>query len=420
VRIANFNDNYLGAAPDVGAAEAGAAAMLFGLAASTGNSGGTAIPTAPPDTTAPPTPPGTTTVLPTSFGMDSSGYTISAGQSVTFTATIPGNGGTASFQANGAAIGGCAAAAVTGGIATCTTASLAKGSYSVRAVYSGSGNYGAGIAGPITQSVIAGSLATPASYNVQGLWWGSAAESGWGLNLTHQGNIIFATWFTYDAAGNGQWLVMSDGERTGDNSYSGTLYRTSGPAFNAAVFDPARVTRTAVGTATLSFSDGNRGTFVATVDGVAVTKSITRMVYDAQLPTCATGGSAGASVNYQDLWWRPGGTESGWGVNLTHQGDILFMTWFTYDTDGKGMWLLASNVTRTSAGNYSGALYRSRGPAFDTASWNPSNVGLTTVGSVSFSFSDADNGTFSYTVNGVSQAKPITRMVYSTPKTVCR
>ena len=46
-------------------------------------------------------------------------------------------------------------------------------------------------------------LATPASSapNYQGLWWNAPpnSESGWGINLTHQGDVIFATWFTYDA-----------------------------------------------------------------------------------------------------------------------------------------------------------------------------------------------------------------------------
>ena len=48
-------------------------------------------------------------------------------------------------------------------------------------------------------------------------------------------------------------------------------------------------------------------------------------------PTCAWGRSLNLAraTNYQDLWWNP--AESGWGVNFTHQGDIIFATWFTYD-----------------------------------------------------------------------------------------
>lgn len=49
--------------------------------------------------------------------------------------------------------------------------------------------------------------------------------------------------------------------------------------------------------------------------------------------------------NVQGLWWRsPANSESGWGLNLIQQGDVLFATWFTYDTDGRGMWLVASDA----------------------------------------------------------------------------
>jgi hypothetical protein len=420
VRIANFNDAFAGAAPDVGAAESGTAAMTFGIAASTGNSGGTApqtIPTIPTVPTAPGVPP---VSLPTSFGMDSSAYTISAGQSVTFTATIPGDGGSLAFQANGTTIGNCAAVPVSKGRATCTTSSLPAGSHAIRGHYTGTAKYGAGIAGPITQTVNTSSTGAPADVNVHGLWWGSSEESGWGVNLAHQGNIVFATWFTYDADGNGQWLVMSKGEKTGPNSFAGTLYRTTGPAFNDPSFDPARVVGTPVGSAALSFTDSNNGTFAATVDGVTVTKAITRQIFRAQLPACAQTGDAGSSTNYQALWWRPNGAESGWGVHVTHQGDNLFVTWFTYDANGQGMWLAASNVTKTGNARYAGTLYRTTGPAFNSARWDPSRVKSTAVGTVELEFSDGNNGTFSYSLDGVRQSKPITRQLFSTPATVCQ
>ena len=36
----------------------------------------------------------------------------------------------------------------------------------------------------------------------------------------------------------------------------------------------------------------------------------------------------GAMPNYTALWWRsPGASEARWGVNIEHQGDILFATW---------------------------------------------------------------------------------------------
>src|SRR5262249_17114558 len=86
-----------------------------------------------------------------------------------------------------------------------------------------------------------------ASANYQGLWWKAPAgsESGWGLNVAHQGDTIFASWFTYDTSGRGWWLVMT-APKTGANTYSGTLYETRGPAFGAVPWSPAAVTTSAV------------------------------------------------------------------------------------------------------------------------------------------------------------------------------
>jgi len=60
--------------------------------------------------------------------------------------------------------------------------------------------------------------------------------------------------------------------------YSGSLYATTGPAYNAVPFNPAQVKLSQVGVGTLTFSDDNGGTFAYTVNGVSQTKSITRQV----------------------------------------------------------------------------------------------------------------------------------------------
>ncbi|MGZ5105160.1 MAG: hypothetical protein ACXWHB_11910 [Usitatibacter sp.] len=261
-----------------------------------------------------------------------------------------------------------------------------------------------------------------ARVNVQGLWWRSPAqsESGWGVNLTQQGSTLFATWFTYDTDGSGMWLVMSNGAKTGDNTYTGTLYRTTGPAFSARPWDPRQVAANAVGTATFSFSDANNGTFAYTVNGVTQSKPIVREVFATPVPTCVAAETFAASSNFSDLWWNaPADSESGWGINVTHQGDTLFATWFTYDASGKGLWLVMPNGAKSAARTYSGALYRTTGPAFSATPWNPSQVVATPVGNATFTFSDSSSGTFAYTVDGVSQSKAIMREVFATPPTTC-
>jgi hypothetical protein len=199
----------------------------------------------------------------------------------------------------------------------------------------------------------------------QGLWWNFSAgsESGWGVNLTHQGSTLFATWFTYGADGTGMWLVMPSMagmpvyETIEDPyynyqvligwRYTGEIYRTTGPAWDSAVFDGAQVRVETVGTASFFFGNMDGGTFEYTVNGVSQSKPITRQEF-ARMPACELGGAAGAEPNFQDLWWRsPAGSESGWGLNVAHQGDTVFATWFTYGANGNGVWYVLPAGART-------------------------------------------------------------------------
>ena len=118
--------------------------------------------------------------------------------------------------------------------------------------------------------------------------------------------------------------------------------------------------------------------------------------------------------NYQGLWWRsPAGSESGWGINFAHQGDVIFASWFTYDLNGKGWWLVMT-APHTGGNTFSGSLLTVTGPAFDAVPFDPSQVAGTVVGTGTLNFTDANNGTFAYTVNGISQTKNITREVFGT------
>ena len=123
--------------------------------------------------------------------------------------------------------------------------------------------------------------------NYQDLWW-NADESGWGVNITHQGDTLFATLFTYDATGRGLWLVLPAGTRQADGSYFGRLLRTRGPPFNAAPFTPiGEADLTEVGTMRFTFSSGTAGVMTYTVSGITVTKAITRQVFSSPVPACS-------------------------------------------------------------------------------------------------------------------------------------
>jgi hypothetical protein len=280
--------------------------------------------------------------------------------------------------------------------------------------------------GSVNAYNLASSWPAAAAANYTGLFWHSpsGSESGWGINFEHQGNIIFATWFTYDLTGKAWWLSMT-ANQTARNTFSGTLYQTHGPAFDAVPFNPALVTATPVGKATLTFADVNDGTFAYTVNGVSQVKTITRQVFG-PLATCVWGAQSNLALatNASGLWWAaPAGVQSGWGINFTQQGNIIFATWFTYNFDGKPLWLSVT-ANNTALGVYSGSLYLTRGPAFNAVPFLPVHVSEEQVGTAKFIFANGNSGTFSYTVdttNGfVSQSKAITQQVFASPGTVCQ
>ena len=267
--------------------------------------------------------------------------------------------------------------------------------------------------------------------NLQGLWWGASpdrpmgSEAGWGMNIAHQGNTLFATWFTYDSDGEGMWLVMPNLQRQRyeglPDSFVGEVYRTNGPTFDADPWDPALVDTSLVGWAQLAFTSESAGRFTYTVDGITQAKQITRQVFGSPVPKCVVGGARSPRPIYTDLWWRsPAGSESGWGLNLEHQGDVLFMTWFTYDDERRGDWLVMSNGVRTGESSYSGTLYRTRGPAFYAQPWDASQVTLAAVGQATLTFTGNDDGVFDYVLDGASQSKPITRQAFASPSSECR
>jgi hypothetical protein len=213
--------------------------------------------------------------------------------------------------------------------------------------------------------------------------------------------------------------------RTAANTFTGTIYRTTGPPFNAVPFDPGQVAHLPVGTAILTFVDGNNGRFDYAIGGIAQTKSITRQAFG-PLPTCTFAGlpNLALATNYQDIWWAaPAGVESGWGINFTHQGDVIFATWFTYDSDDAPTWLSAT-LARAGQGVYTGTLLRTIGPAFNAVPFNPSAVIRTEVGTASLTFTNGNDGSFAYQLNDgskvVAQVKGITRQVFRDPGTACQ
>jgi hypothetical protein len=362
--------------------------------------------------------------------------------------------------------------------------------------------------------------ATPLTHNASDLWW-DPNESGWGLNVIHQGDTLFATLFVYAADGRPTWYSASNLVTPGDGAahdrplvFSGELVESTGPAFGSPF---SAVTRRAVGSMTFEMRDSNAATLRYSVDGVSVEKNLQRFSFRAldlsgdyvgyqSQPagagtsavtdemtiairqsgaafTMTTQGSVSGSCSYSgtvtpdgqlarvggsyscsdgrsgnftmtdadvteagftarfkgnrissstsygrmggartsgpvrgdgwrtDLWWVP--AESGWGINMIEQGEILFATIFTYDAQGRAKWYSASSLAFIgrgpavdSTGVYSGAVYETTGPWFGTA-FNPSAVTRRSVGSMTFDVYGNRTGFVDLGINGQSIARKV-------------
>ncbi len=244
-----------------------------------------------------------------------------------------------------------------------------------------------------------GTIPASTASNYQGLWW-KASEPGWGMSVTQHANTIFAAFYTYDAAGQPVWYVISNCPVSG-TSCSGDILMVAGGTAPTVPWNGAGKVVTTVGTGSLNFTDTSNGTLNFTINGVAGSKTITKQIF-------ATGTTAPA-VDYTDLWWSA--AESGWGVSLTQQYNMIFAAWYAYDAAGKPVWYVASSCPVSGSG-CTGELYKVSGGSSLTATWNGAGLVTTKVGTVVFAFTDASSGTMSYTLNGVNGQRAITRQVF--------
>jgi hypothetical protein len=119
-----------------------------------------------------------------------------------------------------------------------------------------------------------GSHASALAPDQSDIWW-SPAESGWGVQLAHRGQVIFATVYLYDAQGKPTWITAA--LRPAGAAWTGDVLATTGPWFGAPGFDPNTVTRRVVGSMTWQ---SDTGTLSYSVDGVSVTKKLVRQPLD--------------------------------------------------------------------------------------------------------------------------------------------
>jgi hypothetical protein len=112
------------------------------------------------------------------------------------------------------------------------------------------------------------------SQNVSDLWW-DPTQSGWGVALFQSGTFIYAVVFVYDDSGRPTWFA-GHLDAQGNGSYTGPVYSTTGPWFGSPVYVPGLVTRTQVGTMTLTLQGNGAATLTYNVGSQSVTRTVVR------------------------------------------------------------------------------------------------------------------------------------------------
>jgi hypothetical protein len=238
-----------------------------------------------------------------------------------------------------------------------------------------------------TLAIALPAAATSYSTDYSDLWWSGVGESGWGINFVQQHDIIFATAFVYHSDNTAHWYSATLRPVGGSTSnYSGTLQESRGPWLGNPSFDPNAVTRVDVGAMTVVFSGPNNGSLNYSVNGVQVSKQITRLSFaNNNISGIYIGGMVGRSSGCSTV--AAGQVAVFDNLTVTQNGNSVTMR-VDFNQGGTGT---ASVCTYTGTLSQAGRLSAINGGTYSC------NVGGTATNAGTFSLSGLDAG-----VNGFS------------------
>ena len=247
------------------------------------------------------------------------------------------------------------------------------------------------------------SASAQATQNLVGFWY-KPSESGWGMSIQQEGVRTFAVWFTYDLQGATTFYTL-DCAFAG-NSCAGKLYTYTGTPL-AQITGPANTTAIESGTGSIVVTSSNRLSLSYSIGTVSQTKSDLEpqsLVAANQVPFCSLQTPTGANfraglTNYTDQWWG-GPNASGWGIQISHQGNQAFAGWYSYSPQGKASWLTLQGVQdAANAKRFTGSIFQiATGTPFPQINGPISPTANVAVGTFEFNFTDGQRGVFTYSI----------------------
>ncbi len=222
--------------------------------------------------------------------------------------------------------------------------------------------------------------------------WYDPEHGGEGFVLEMlENNVAVMFWFTYDTEGAQDWYVAK-GEVRGNRIVFPELYQTSGGEFGPG-FDPEKVTRKIVGSASFIWSgcdEGNMSYRLGNRHGRMRLSRITRLVgIDCGKPRQAP---VLEEALLSGSWYDPSHDGEGYIVEVLQDGRVVVF-WFSFDPDGNRRWFFDAGEIRDGKLVFEEMLTASGGifgPDFD-----PETVELSPWGSLELDL-DCNTGSATY------------------------
>jgi lysyl endopeptidase len=146
------------------------------------------------------------------------------------------------------------------------------------------------------------------------------------------------------------------------------------------------------------------------VDNLANRDYYSRLEAEAQALRTWLSAKAAPAEDYTDLWWNP--AEPGAGVTILQRpNNRVYLTWYTYDADGEPTWFVVPESAWRSTTVLEGALYRTRGSAYDQRH-DDAKFAVAAAGSARIEFAARDRAMLTLTLEGRTYSKPLRRQEF--------
>lgn len=161
---------------------------------------------------------------------------------------------------------------------------------------------------------------------------------GWVIEVLPDNEAV-GYWFTYDEAGNPRWLIAS-GEVVANRIVFPELLVSQGGLFGPG-FNPDDVGLEGFGTATLVFTDCDRGWFEYAVGEHHEMVKLERLSRIQSLGCPESAPRETPEALQSGSWYDPARAGEGFTVQWLEDGRPL-VVWFSYDPDGNQYWMLGT------------------------------------------------------------------------------